>query len=327
MKSSLTVYHLHESGWDSHILQLQLTDSALLLSGSRQYHTLSGIPAYCIYPSEIRLEQIVKVEVRANTLMNGLKLFSTASHVHTVLLHLEYREARGGTHSYDFIPSDAQQWNNEWTGGDAAAIKDFAATIKHAIELWSKQEDAAGKIAASAHPLGDHPSTDKETATPTRMGITPLVSSRSTVSEFFRAQMCSPTACRSVTVWPISPVDSRRLLVVDDATSNILVDVPRESISSLKVRQHAVEPRTPTPGQIGLTLPMPFTPPRSPRVYQMCLEARLSGEKRVKQCLISDLASCHLDVPCEEGSDGGRHLLELERQIMATMKAQNGNPK
>jgi len=320
--TSLTVRHLHDGGWNSHVVELELTSDALLLSGPQQYATTSGVSSYCIFPARIPLERIDAVEARPDRLANGLKIFSNTSNSHTMLLHLEYRDDKGRKHGFDFIPADAQQSNNEWSGGDGGAVREFTATAKYTATLRVQQLSSALD-----------PKSDIE-ATPTRNPITGEEIKPPDVKEnvesaagvggpdkgleapvFYKAQMCWPTTCRMVTVWPVSPADPARLRVADDATKNLLVDIPREDISKINVRQQVVELKTPTPGQVTLTIPMPLIPPQAPKVYQMCLRVPSKGRKQINQCFISDLASCHLDVPCEEGSDGGRHVLELESRI------------
>ena len=118
--TSLTVRHLHDGGWGSHVIELGLTPEALLLSGTQRYSSTSG-DSYCNFPTEIRLERIVTVEAKNDRLANSLKIFSATSNSHTIVLHLKYRDDHGGTHSYDLIPSDAQQQNNEWAGGNQDA--------------------------------------------------------------------------------------------------------------------------------------------------------------------------------------------------------------
>jgi hypothetical protein len=68
------------------------------------------------------------------------------------------------------------------------------------------------------------------------------------VPAFSKAQMCGPTTCRMVTIWPVSPTDPARLRVSDDATKNLVVDIPRNDISKIQVRQQVIELKTSTPG-------------------------------------------------------------------------------
>ena len=75
--ASLLVRHLHEGGWDSHVIELRLTANALLLNGSQQFTNASGIVGgYCIFPAEIPLESIVNVQaVPGNRFVDAVKLF------------------------------------------------------------------------------------------------------------------------------------------------------------------------------------------------------------------------------------------------------------
>lgn len=333
--SSLTVRHLHEGGWGSHVMKLELTTDALLLSGTQKYSSASGSSGYCIFPAEIRLERILAVEAKNDPLVNGLKIFSATSHSSTILLHLEYRDDHGGTHSYNLIPSDAEQWNNEWSGGDADAVREFAESLKYAAALRAQQlRSAAGPRSDNrASPVRDPITGDEIEPPDARSAVLPDASAGDSEgapkgAAIYKAQLCLANTCRVVTVWPVSPVDPTRLRVVDDLTSNLLIDVPHKDISAVKTRQHTVELSNPPPGQIvALSVPFPFGSAGAPRVYQVCLRIRFKNDKQINQCFISDLASCHVGVPCQEGMDGGRHMLELERQIKNALGTEHTTAK
>jgi hypothetical protein len=142
----LTVRHLHEGGWDSHVIKLELTADSVLLTGPQQYSVSGNVMGNCVFPSEIPLERIVKVEAKPEGLASELKLFSATSNSFKILkLHLEYRDIRGGIHRYDFIPGDAQQSGNVWSGGNQEAMRNFAVAVKDAANLRAQQlKTAAG---------------------------------------------------------------------------------------------------------------------------------------------------------------------------------------
>jgi hypothetical protein len=297
-----------------------LTPEALLLSGTQRYSSTSG-DSYCNFPTEIRLERIVTVEAKNDRLANSLKIFSATSNSHTIVLHLKCRDDHGGTHSYDLIPSDAQQQNNEWAGGNQDAMRDFAEALKYAVALREHQLISAEgrKSGNRASPVRD-PSTGIEIEPPVLPDAAagdPAGAPKS--AGLYKAQMCLSDICHMVTLWPVSPVDPARLRVDDDVLSALLIDVPHKDIAAVKIRQQVVELRNPTPGQIAVRVPLPLISPGTPRVYRMCLQIRFKGGKQSNHCFISDLASCRLDVPCEEGMDGGSHILELERQVKSAL--------
>jgi hypothetical protein len=327
VSASLKVRHLHDGGWNSHVIELLLTGDAIDLSGSQHYAANSGVASYCIFPARIPLERIDTVEAKSDRFVNGLKIFSNTSNSHTILLHLDYRDDKGRKHGFDFISADARQWNNEWLGGDENAVRGFAAKVKSVATQRVRQSksppgnitegnsiDARSPMAAQGI---KRPDTNK--AVQSGSGVVGLERSVETPVSY-KAQMCWPTTCREVTVWPISPSDPTRLRVADDATGNLLVDIPRKEISKMTVRQQVIELRTPTPNQITLTLSAPFAHSQGPKVYQMCFRVPSQKGKQIFQCFISDLASCRLDAPCQEGQDGGRHILDLETRI----KSANG---
>ena len=267
-------------------------------------------------PAQIPLDRIDTIEAKPSGFVSKMKLFSNTSNSRTMLLHLEYRDDRGRPHGYDFIPADAQQSNNDWAGGDSEAMRNFATIVKYASTLRAQQLNAPpdSNTATEATPA-KNPITGEEIKPPAIAGGATSTESVPGAPAFYKAQVCWQTACNAVTVWPVSPADPSRLRVVDDATQNLLVDIPRMEISKVTVRQKAVELRTPTPNQLTVTIPMPFSPPQAPKVYQLCLRVPYRNGKQISQCFISDLAACRLDVPCQEGSDGGRDVLELESSI------------
>ena len=320
--------HLHEGGWDSHVIELELTSDALLLSGPQQYSTTSGVPSYCIFPGRIALERIDAFEAKQSGFGHRMRIFSNTSNSYTMLLHLTYRDDKGRKHEFDFIPADAKQWNNEWSGGDGDAVRDFAATVKYTATLRAQELSSTPDAKPSIEAIPTrNPITGEEIKPPdVKEGVES--GTRADGSDkggdrpaFYKAQMCGPTSCRMVTVWPVSPADPARLQVEEDATKNVIVDIPRKDISKINVRQQVVELKTPTPGQVTLTIPLPLISPKAPKVYQICLRVPEKGTKQINQCFISDLASCRLDVPCQEGSDGGRHVLELESRINSVIGA------
>jgi len=330
IQSSLTVRHLHEGGWSSHVIELSLTSDALLLSGRQVYSNASGNSSgYCTFPSEIRLDRIIAVEAKSGGLVNSLKIFSASSKSHTLALRLEYHDDSGGKHSYDLIPSDARQQNNEWFGGNEEAMRGFAEGLKYAVALREQQLLSAGTRGSNrkASPVRD-PITGNEIEPPT---LPDAVDAHSDAppdgSSFYKAQMCLSDICHPVTVWPVSPVDPARLRVVDDVTNAFLIDVTRKDIAAVNIRQQVVERRNPTPGQITVRVPLPLISPGAPKVYRMCLQIRVEGRKQANQCFISDLASCRLDAPCEEGMDGGRHMVELERQLKSALGTEHAGSK
>ncbi len=331
MTASLLVRHLHEGGWDSHVIELRLTANALLLNGSQQFTNASGIVGgYCIFPAEIPLESIVNVQaVPGNRFVDAVKLFSIGSHVESTLFHLEYRDDRGRAHTIDFIPADAQQVYNEWSGGDQDAVKQFAADVKSAINLRLGQlhptaptSNAPPEASPTDPVTGEAIAPPDSKNVPPANGVEPNTELPPPTPRFFRAQMCWPSTCRRVTVWPISPADAGRLRVIDDATGNLLVDMPRVDISKVQVKRKTIVLRPPPPpGQMIITWQMPtLGPAQAPKVYELCFHTQPQGGKGVTQCFISDLAACGLNRACQEGSDSGRHVLDMEKQIGSAMQ-------
>ena len=82
---------------------------------------------------------------------------------------------------------------------------------------------------------------------PPANGVEPNTELPPPTPRFFRAQMCWPSTCRRVTVWPISPADAGRLRVIDNATGNLLVDMPRGDISKVQVKRKTIVLRPPPP--------------------------------------------------------------------------------
>jgi len=318
--SSLLVRHLHGGGWDSHPIELELTANALLLTGPQQYSVSGTVLGYCVFPAEIPLENLVKVEAKPEGFASGLKLFSATSNSFKLLkLHLEYRDIRGGMHRVDFIPGDAQQSNNEWSGGSEEAVKDFAMAVKYAADLRVQQLKVA---AAPRTPIRTAPAlvdpdtgenletpestSEMENAAPDAMATDGAPQSLA-APIIFNAQMPWGDLVHQVDVWPISPVDHSRLRVEDKETRNLLIDIPLENIIRVDVRQRRVNLILPTPGVITLSL----DPRYGPKVYELCLHMNTEGTK----CLISDQAQCVRGGHCQEGGDGGRNLLSLEKEI------------
>jgi hypothetical protein len=322
--SSLTVRHLHQGGWSSHVLKLELTAESLLLTGPQQYPVSGNVMGYCVFPAEIPLERIVKVEAKPEGLASGLKLFSATSNSFKILkLHLDYLDDRGRMHSFDFIPGDAQQSNNEWLGGNQEAVKDFAVTVKYAADLRVQELKAASAPSApiiTAPDLVD-PDTGEKLDTPDSVSeMTNIAANTSAAGSVpltpaapvsYKAQMPWSDLVHQVDVWPISPVDHARLRVEDKETGNPLIDVPLERIVRVDVRQRRVNLIAPTPGVITLSL----DPGYGPKVYELCLHMITVGTKQVTNCFVSDLAQCVRGAQCQEGSDGGRNILSLEDEI------------
>jgi hypothetical protein len=317
--SYLTVRHLHGGGWQSHSLELELTPKALLLTGTQEFPVGEGVMGYCVFPAQIPLERIIKVEAKREGLTSGLKLFSATSNSYNIVkLHLEYRDEHGGTHSLDFIPGDAQQSNNAWSGGNSEAVRSFAEAVKYASDLRTQQIKAASAppVPVQAPLVVMDPDTGKKVEMPDSASdaenTVPEANSRaSAVSAFYKAQLLWSNGVYLVNVWPISPVDHSRLRVEVVDTGNVVIDVPLERFNQVKVRQHVVELTIPTPGVITL----PLGPGYGPKVYELCLSMYTVGTKQQTNCFISDQAQCARGAQCQEGPDGGRNILSLEEEV------------
>jgi hypothetical protein len=318
--SYLTVRHLHGGGWASHSLELELTPKALLLTGTQEFPVGEGAMGYCVFPAQIPLERIIKVEAKREGLASGLKLFSATSNSYNIVkLHLEYHDERGGTHSLDFIPGDAQQSNNAWSGGNSEAVRSFAEAAKYAADLRTQQIKAASAppVPEQVAPVLVDPDTGKKVEMPDSANDAENAVTAdgnlqtSAVPVLYKAQMPWADTIHRVNVWPISPVDHSRLRVQDADTGNLLIDIPLERINRVKVRQHVVELTIPTPGVITI----PLGPGYGPKVYELCLRMYTVGTKEVTNCVISDQAQCARGAQCQEGLDGGRNILSLEEGV------------
>ena len=330
----LAVRHIHDSGWNSHQLVLELNSEALLISGPQQLRGFQGIAEYCIFPAEIPLESIVSVEAKSTR-------FKPFSSIYAMRLHLEYKDEHGKAHGYDFIPINAVQTDNEWSGGDADSILDFAAELKIAIELRSQQLKPASAVGPQR--LAKPQTLDPDSGLPLPNGNSAAIVAqggaeagvedspapnktpqRAAQPVVYVAQMPWRSEVRRVNIWPVSPRDHTRFLVEDSGTKNILINVYLEDLSSVGVKQRVVKIADPSP---DLVFSLPLGPAQGPRVYELCLSMHLRGSKKITNCFISEMARCMKGTQCEEGEDGGRSILAIEKEISKAIEGRSDELK
>lgn len=304
--AEVSVLHIHDAGWSYHQLLLDLTSETLLISGSQQYLGQQGTTGYCIFPAAILLERIVKVEAK-------VLRFKPFSNIYAMRLHLEYKDERGNLHSYDFIPGNSVQSYNAWSGGDSDSIRDFAEALENAIGIRMAQLQPAPAAGTRRTPVVD-PDTGLQLtgqATQTKPAETNQTSQSASQPVEYDAQMPWSAALRRVHVWPVSPTDHGRIFVEDSETKDVLINIGFEDVVSVTAKQKVVEISIPNPGMVSI----PLGPVHGMKVYELCLKMRWKAGKTVTNCMISDLAKCAPGAQCQEGEDGGRDILTLEKAI------------
>jgi hypothetical protein len=309
-RNSIVVRHVHDSGMTSHPIGLELTPGELRLSGSQVFQGAGGYPATCKFPAEIPLEDIISAEYKFQRGIT-LKMFTTLDNSFNIgMLKLEYRDGRGKQHEITFIPGDARQSNNSWSGGNGDALEAFAGAIQSAMNARM----AALKQAAS--PAGK----SEDASAPSEAGsASPQPGELVDTSGPFHVQMPWPEYTRQVDVYPSMPGDPPRVLVRDTANGTPLLDVSVDDISDLDVKKREVKIMAPGRTHTGVINIGP-----SPKVYELCWKLTVNGAAS-QNCFIPSSANCPLGYACTGGSDSELSVFRLEKAMRAVMEARSAH--
>lgn len=278
----IQVRHIHDSGWTSHPVELVLTPEAILIHANQAYRDNAGYTRYCTFPVEIPLEQIVTIEAkRGSATLLGIQRLTK--------LHLEFKDEKGKQHHYDFLSQNAVQNNNEWFEGSDGGndLRNFAQSAQNAIT--ARAADLKRFPSAETHP--ELKKTQFAVLTIGKSGLSPA-----TVS--FRSEGALNT-----------------LHIAWQGTDD-KDDISLDEILSIEAKQRRLSLKSDDPDVIFETnVGIPY----GPKLYVLELAVKQGTGKPFIYRIASDEAVCNGTDPCQDGQDGGEHLLELAQAIKDTM--------
>jgi hypothetical protein len=285
----LTVWHIHDSGWAAHALQLSVTQTSLFIRGDSEYKDNAGNVKYCTFPAEILLEQITKIEAK-----RGAAAFLGI--IRLTKLHLEYNDEEGKHHDFDFLSQEAKQQNNEWYEGPAGGsdLQRFAQVAQNAV---------TARIEELKHPL---PAISGGSETPA-----------DTFKDMqYGGQLIGETRLYPATVDAPTSSDPNTVLISSKESFGD-DSIPLGDILEVDIKQRPFTFIPKDPGTIIINIGIPY----GPKIYILSLKVRSEGAKAITYRIVSDEAVCIDNVPCKEGEDNGQHALDLARRIKAMIAA------
>lgn len=304
----ITVWHIHDSGWSSHSLQLTITNSSLSMRGNPEFRNNTGYLTYCIFPADILLEQIVRIEAKRGS----ASLLGT---VRLTKLHVEFKDDKGKLRSYDFISQDATQSNNDWYEGSEGGndLRRFAQTAQSVVEARLDElkhpvlvETASTTPSSAAANDDDRVALSSGTAVPS--GSAPVYAS---VSRQFDAQLVGKGRLFPVVVSTPAASGSGMLMInwKEGGGNN---SFSLDDIHAADVKRRPLNfPPPPPPG----TIEIPLGRDPGPRIYVLDLVVRSANGKLFTYHLLSDDVFCNGTAACKDGAGNGQRVLDIARTI------------
>lgn len=304
--AQVSVFHIHESGWSSHPLEISANSEAVFIRGSQQFRDSGGATHYCSLAAEIPLEDIVKIEARAKS---NLLSFSNT---YATQLRIEFKDEKGKNHGYDFVSRDAVQRQNGWYNGSSKGkdLDGFVKVVQGAIDAHRQQANSASAKTPTPMPSLPIPQVETEEM-PNNDSVLHVVPEAPPLSHY-EVQRVRKDRVHSVTVWPASPKDHARTLITGSTFALPDLDIKTEDISSVEVRQHIVRLEDPN-------ILIQIGGPPGPKVYEVCLQIKQNTDKKLTECFISDTAVCNAGQACQEGTDTGQKVRDLAKAIKAAV--------